>query len=206
METTLHQTPIFSCLREQVTCIVEATRLVRSGISRDATETVRCMERILELECQGNRIARRSLRDLDIGVSDLKPFGKADLRRVCWHLDGVLTTLEDLATRILAYRVAKFTPAAVKLGDIVNSCGGELPNLIDSAGNVQTVGETAARIYELEEQTRSTLLQAMTELFDSEVDAVRLMKTKDVYEFLEKIVDAFADAARAIEDMVLKVP
>lgn len=204
METTQHQSQIFSDLREQVGCIVEATRLVRSGISRDATETIRCMEGILELECRGNRFARRSLGDLGVSASGLTTIGRADVHSLIWHLERVLSTLEDLATRILAYRVTTFTPAAVRLGDIVASCGGALPVLLDTAGKGQPVSEAATRLYDLADQTRSTLLQAMTELFDSEANAVQLMKNKDVYEFLERIVDAFADVARLIEEIAIK--
>ena len=66
------------------------------------------------------------------------------------------------------------------------------------------VAASAQKIKALEEEGDATYHEAVGELFDGDIDALEVMKWKDLYDTLETALDECEDVANTLESIALK--
>ena len=82
----------------------------------------------------------------------------------------------------------------------------EITKLVWDHGNARQLGERMVRVSELENQADALYLAALGALFrgDSGLDAVAIMKWKEIYQGLEDACDKCKDFTHVIANVVIK--
>jgi uncharacterized protein Yka (UPF0111/DUF47 family) len=120
------------------------------------------------------------------------------------RFDDVLDGIEDAAHRIAAYRVSSLPANGLRLCEIIESCVVLIVQDINNVGATGNGADHRAEIKRLEQEADSVARSGIAELFQRESDALRVLKLKEIYEFLESTIDRCEDVADALESISAK--
>lgn len=144
---------------------------------------------------------------IELGKNFITPFDREDIHYLATALDDVADYIWSSAKRILNYNIEDIDETAVKFVNIITKAVtalhgalGQLRNLKD----IRLLTEACVTINSLENEADDLLDSAMVNLFNSNIDAVSLMKKKDLYEELEIVTDKCEEATNVIESIIIK--
>ena len=80
----------------------------------------------------------------------------------------------------------------------------EIHNVILSLKGAKNIKEFCIKLHTLENQADEIHDTAMSKLFNNGMKEIEIIKFKDIYDFLEEIVDTAEDLANVIEGIVVK--
>ena len=187
---------------DQVATIVEASRVFLEGAKLGNSHLPAAAAEIVKLEHRGDEIIHEIFTRLN--QTFITPLDPEDIHSLSSHLDDVLDGIEDAAHRIVAYRVEPIPPVVVRLCEIVHECAKALELAIDALRKDKLVLEHCIEINRLEDEADQLVRAAVADLFDNERDPIRLIKLKEVYDFLELTTDACEDVADVLQNVVVK--
>ena len=110
--------------------------------------------------------------------------------------------------RMAFFKMRQPTPHAVNLAkQIVRGCEKlvEAVRGMRSTKNYERVMEHCIELHEVENAGDDILHDALTELFDTEKDPIRVIKWKDIYETMEKVTDRLEDVANVMQGVIVKM-
>ncbi|MBI3666174.1 MAG: DUF47 family protein [Acidobacteria bacterium] len=108
------------------------------------------------------------------------------------------------AGRLLMFKLAVLPPAVATLAEIIEASSRALVKAVEAMAEGDHVMEHLIEINRLEDEADRVNRQALAELFDTEKNAIELIKLKEIYEILESATDLCEDAANVIESVVVK--
>lgn len=133
----------------------------------------------------------------------ITPIDPEDIQSLSSHLDDVIDGIEDCVQRMLDYRV-DLPGTVLELCRIVQSCCLILQKAFDALAQQKPFIEHSIEINRLEEAADQLRRAAVKELFENEKDPIRLIKLKEIYEFLEQTTDYCEDVADALQNVQVK--
>ncbi len=161
--------------------------------------------RIKEIEHEGDEITHRAMEKLH--SSFLTPIDRADIHNLISRLDDILDLIDATAERIWLYRVKVIETEAVELAAVlikavteVSKAMTQLRNLKDRTG----IMETCKEINRYENEGDQLIRKAVARLYLEESDAIRVLKWKEIYDYLEDAVDRCEDVANVLEGVALE--
>lgn len=187
---------------EQVRIIGEASRLLLEGAEAGNAHLASAALKIRSLEQQGDEIIHEIY--VRLNQTFITPLDPEDLHSLSSHLDDVLDGIEDAAHRMVSYRIDPIPSTVIELCRIVHSCSDTLQKAFTALAEGQRFIEYSIEINRLEEVADQLVRSAVSDLFLHEKDAIRIMKLKEVYEFLEQTTDACEDVADALQNVMVK--
>jgi uncharacterized protein Yka (UPF0111/DUF47 family) len=116
----------------------------------------------------------------------------------------VIDGLEDLAYRIVAYRIDPIPGPVIEGCRELLSCIASLQKAFAALHSNKKVVEHCIEVNRIEEVVDVLVRRAIKDLFDNEKDAIQLIKLKEVYDLLEATVDSCEDVAVALQNVVVK--
>lgn len=154
---------------------------------------------VLDLEQRGDALIREIVRRTNTTfVTAIEP---EDVRLLASRLDDVLDGIEEVAYRIAAYRIAELPTAAVRLCEIIESCGQLIGEAVDAASERGDVLAQCAEINRFEDEADRLTRSAIAELLQAPADPLGILKLKEIYELLEGTVDRCEDVADALQSI-----
>jgi predicted phosphate transport protein (TIGR00153 family) len=160
------------------------------------------MRDIKELEHLGDRLTHE-LVDL-INRTFVTPFDRDDMYRLASVLDDICDHVDDSAEKIVGYGVGEIHPAARQQADVVRRAAGKLCEAIARLDGFKDSKRQLIELRELEDEGDRIARSAIAQLFDGGVDAISLIRWKDIHEQLEEAVDACENAADVLEAILVK--
>jgi uncharacterized protein Yka (UPF0111/DUF47 family) len=106
--------------------------------------------------------------------------------------------------RMLAYRIDPLPGTVLELCRLVQSCGLSLLQAFESLAKNQPFMDHCIEINRLEEAADQLVRAAVAALFQDEKDPIRVIKLKEIYEFLEQTTDYCEDVADALQNVQVK--
>ena len=159
-------------------------------------------KRMEALERSGDEVAHKIFDRLS--ATFITPFDPEDIQALASALDDVLDAMEDAAFRIVAYRVDPIPSPALELGEMIaNSCSA-IERALRALHKKESVTEPCIEVNRLEDQADAIERTMLTALFSSQIDAITLIKLKDLYEALESTTDRCEDVADVVQGIALK--
>ena len=161
--------------------------------------------KIKALEHEGDKITH----DLFTITSQtfVTPLDREDISRLTTSIDEVVNYTDETADKLVLFKIKEPTPYMIELSKVLLSASQEIyllmkrlrdfKNANDLVGHCRTI-----RKYEHEGDT--IYRNAIAELFETNTNAVEIIKLKDIYENLEDSIDKCQDTADIVEDIALK--
>lgn len=152
----------------------------------------------LELRCDeiSSRVVKR------LNKTFITPFDREDIFALTKRLDDISDMLLGTAARIETFSISKKIPSADKLASIVHKQAQELGIAIQDL-SARRVNETKA-VKDLESEADQVYRNAIKELFESERDAIELIKKKEILDLLERTSDRCQSVANVILSIFIK--
>lgn len=189
----------FNYFLGQVRLISEAALLLVEGARNDMTEVA---PKIKKLEKDGDELIHEIFHKLN--STFITPLDPEDIHSLASHLDDVLDGIEEVAHRIVAYQVRPLPLAALQICEMIESSAKTFELAFEALSRNDPVMEHCIEINRLEDHADQVARAAVAELFEREADPIRLIKLKEIYEFLEMTTDYCEDVADALQNVLVK--
>jgi predicted phosphate transport protein (TIGR00153 family) len=154
------------------------------------------------IEHEADKIVHQIVRELAVTYNS--PFDREDLHHLASSLDDVIDFSFGAADRVILYKIDMIPRAASELCNVIQCQADEMLAAVSSLRYRDKALQHCTAVNQLEHDADQILSQALAELFESERDAIRLIKIKELYKQLASATDRAKDAAQAIETMVMK--
>jgi predicted phosphate transport protein (TIGR00153 family) len=160
------------------------------------------VDAIKRLEHEADQITHEVVNRLD--RTFITPLDREDIHKLASDLDDVMDAMDGTARRSQIFRVG-LAPAGVKqLTEVIQrmvACLGEAVGRLKKGDDVMRYCIEAKR---LEEEGDAIYQEALGRLFETERDALEVIKWKEIYDTLELTLDQAEDVANVIESVTLK--
>jgi uncharacterized protein len=160
------------------------------------------MRDVKELEHRGDRLTHE-LVDL-INRTFVTPFDRDDMFRLAGVLDDIFDHVDDSAEKIVGYGAREIREPAKRQAELIHRAAGKLSEAIARLEGFKDSKRQLIELRELEDEGDRIAREAIAELFRGGVDAIALIRWKDIHEQLEEAVDACENAADVVEASLVK--
>lgn len=144
---------------------------------------------------------------LELGQNFITPFDREDIHYLATALDDVADYMYAGGKKIVTYNVTETNSYMKDMSMIVQE---SVAHLAEAVGhlrdmkNIRAITEACVKVNSLENKADDLFDFGITSLFSNNLDAVEIIKLKDVYEDLEIITDKCEDATNIIESIIVK--
>ncbi|MDR3552460.1 MAG: DUF47 family protein [Clostridia bacterium] len=139
--------------------------------------------------------------------SFITPIDREDIYLIAKEMDDIVDHIESSAYRFKLFNIKEIRPAAMEMTDMIVNCTKELKVVVDEMRYMKTskiLHEKIIEVNRIENQGDDVYREAIHNLFLNETDPMEVIKWKEIYEYMEKTVDACEDVANVIEGIVTK--
>ncbi len=181
--------PQFQAMSKQVVAGADLFTEFVSTTQHD--KQVELYTKIKSIETECDHIVIRIYDELS--ASFIAPFDREDIHQLCGDLDDVMDNINDAAKRILLYNPKTIPNKAMHMAEIILECAkainaafAELPHL---HSHPHIAIEQCAKLHDLEHEGDDVYDNFVKELFETEHDAVELLKIKEIMQSMENATD-----------------
>ena len=192
----------FEYFHQQVKFICQAADLLVEGAAAGNAHLASAAHQIKAIEEQADTVIHEIYTRLN--STFITPLDPEDIHSLSSHLDDVIDGIEDSVHRMLAYRIDPLPGTVLELCRLVQSCGLSLLQAFESLAKNQPFMDHCIEINRLEEAADQLVRAAVAALFQDEKDPIRVIKRKEIYEFLEQTTDYCEDVADALQNVQVK--
>jgi len=163
------------------------------------------IQRIKELEHVGDNLTHQMVDRLN--RSFLTPFDREDMYQLIIRLDDVLDLLDGAASRLQLYRIGTPPGRLLPLVEVLDNATAVVEKLVAGLQPRLTyagIKPGLEKVHDLENQGDTIQREALADLFETEKDAIVVIKLKQIYEFIEAAIDKCEDVANVIEGICVK--
>lgn len=174
------------------------------ALLNDYTDLDRKVERVLDIEHEGDEITHDVIRRLN--TTFVTPFDREDIHLLASSLDDVLDHIEAAAEYLQLHKIEKPLPQMIALADTLATAATDtaaaMPRL--RRMNMNELQGYWVEINRLENEGDRMYRRTIAELFSGDYRAMDVLKYKEITEQIEQGIDRLEDVANAIENIVLK--
>ena len=192
----------FTYFHLQAKYICQAADLLTEGAASGNAHLASAAHQIRVIEEQADQVIHEIYALLN--STFITPMDPEDIHSLSSHLDDVIDGIEDSAHRMLSYRIEPIPSTVVELCRLVQSCGVALMKAFEALAKGQPLMEHCIEVNRLEGAADRLGRAAVADLFENEKDPIRVIKLKEIYEFLEQTTDYCEDVADALQNLQVK--
>lgn len=187
---------------DQAKLISQAASLLAKAVQTPNADLRRTAEEISDLERRADDIIHEIFTRLN--QTFITPIDPEDIHSLSSHLDDVIDGIEELSHRISTYKITPVPGVVIKGCQELVACVEALHKAFLALHSNQKVQEHCIEVNRIEEVVDLLIRNATADLFDTETDAIRLIKLKEIYELIEQTTDYCEDVAVALQNVVVK--
>lgn len=195
------ETRFFDLFAEDAANVLGAARLFEAMLRTFDAPEERARE-IRDAEHRGDEISH------DIGhrleATFVTPFDREDIYALISGLDDVLDYIEECADTFVLYRIQAPTAVAVQQASIIVRQCEQLHDALSHLRGFTGLDKYWIEVHRLENEGDALARNAIADLFGGGMDAIEVIKWKDVYGLLESTIDKCEDVANIIERITIK--
>jgi predicted phosphate transport protein (TIGR00153 family) len=179
--------------------VVACARRLRDLLNGDDV----ALEDFVVLERHGDELTRKLLQRLN--TSFVTPFDREDIHELTEELDDVV---DDVLEVVHKLRLGDGDPTAVpelkEQADLLVRMTEEAAELVARLESMKGVTPHNDNLDHLESAGDAVFRQALGRLFSGELDAIAVLRWKDVVEAMEAALNTLEDVSDVVESIVLK--
>lgn len=134
----------------------------------------------------------------------ITPFDREDIHDLMSRLDDVLDGIQEVAETFVIYDVKTPTDDARHLAAILAAQANQLVEAIVKLDGLKGLEANIKQVHDLENEADGLSRAAVARLFRDGIEAIEVIKWRDIYTALENTIDAAEDAAEVLERIVAK--
>lgn len=137
----------------------------------------------------------------------ITPLDREDIFLITKEMDDIADHIESVAYRFKLFSIRSISPVALEMTEMIISATAELKVIIDELRNMKTskiLHEKIVEVNRIENRGDAIYRDAIHDLFENEKDPFELIKWKEIYEYMEKTIDACETVANLVEGVVSK--
>jgi uncharacterized protein len=181
---------------------LEVARLVERRFREHPNSGV-TQEQVKATETAGDAIVRDLITLLN--TQYLTPFDREDIYLLATEIDDVVDYLEEASDLLGLYGVELPTKHAVQQCGIIVKAVEQLSTACANLKGMSGIQQTLVELKSLEDEGDRIFRDALAALFrDDRIDPLIVIRWKDIYEALERALDACETAANVIANIVVK--
>jgi uncharacterized protein len=192
----------FEYFLKQANFICQASALLVEGAAAGNSHLASAAHQIRAIEEQADTVIHEVYSHLN--STFITPLDPEDIHSLSSHLDDVIDGIEDSAHRMLAYKIEPIPSTVVELCRLVQGCGTAIQSAFEALAKGKPLMNHCIEVNRLEEAADQLGRNAVADLFQNEKDPIRIIKLKEVYEFLEQTTDYCEDVADALQNVKVK--
>ena len=155
------------------------------------------------VETEGDEITRELIQLLN--TQYVTPFDREDIYELTTAIDDVVDDIEEASDLLELYGVESPTRHAVEQCAILVGAVEQLAEALQRLKGLRGIQDVLAELKRLEDEGDRVVHDAVAALFrDDRIDPLIVIRWKDIYEGLERAIDAAEHAANVIANIVVK--
>ena len=160
-------------------------------------------EQVKSSETVGDAITRELITLLN--TQYLTPFDRDDIYQLATEIDDVVDHLEEASDLLGLYGVEMPASYAIEQCEIIVKAVEQLSIACSNLKGMKGVQQALFELKALEDQGDRTLREALASLFRNDgIDPLIVIRWKDIYEALERALDACETAGHVIANILVK--
>jgi uncharacterized protein Yka (UPF0111/DUF47 family) len=181
---------------------LETARLVERRFREHPSSGV-TQEQVKAVETAGDTFTRELITLLN--TQYVTPFDREDIYQLATEIDDIVDFLEEASDLLGLYGVEMPTRHAVQQCAVIVRACEQLAVACDNLKGMRGVQEALVQVKQFEDEGDRILRDALAALFrDEGIDPLIVIRWKDIYEALERGLDACETAANVIANIVVK--
>jgi len=161
--------------------------------------------KLKEIEHEADNITHKTYERMH--KTFLMPIDREDIYALVNNMDSIMDCIESTAVLISLYKVKKPSDEIIRQAQILNDTtrkGKSIIYALRDMKNSEKILADCVEIHSLENAGDIVLRTAIANLFESEKNAIELVKRKEIIEQLEEAIDACEKVSNTVEGIVLK--
>jgi hypothetical protein len=181
---------------------LQVARLVERRFREHPSSGV-TQEQVKREETEGDSLTREIITLLN--TQYVTPFDREDIYLLATEIDDVVDYLEEASDLLGLYGIEMPTRHAVEQCAVIVRACEQLALACDNLKGMRGVDEALVELKRLEDEGDRLLRDAVGSLFrDERIDPLNVIRWKDIYEALERALDACDTAANVIANIYVK--
>lgn len=194
----------FTLFDKQAECLMEGAETLRLAIEKGEVDPSR-LAKVREIEAKADGFSSAVISQLN--KSFITPFDREDIHSLTKALDDVIDMMNTIANRMSTYKITEVRKSLMESALVIEEACRALSSAVKGMRdmkNYELVMSSCLEVSRLENISDSIRDTALGALFESEKNAVTIIKWKEIYEDAETVVDICEDAAHVVESIMLK--
>ena len=192
----------FALFNQQVQVICAAASLLVDGAEKGNSRLAEVATQIVALEHKGDELIHEIFTRLN--QTFITPLDPEDIHSLSSRLDDVLDGIEDAVHRMVAYRLDAIPQEMILLARIIHRCSQAMAKAFQALEKGEKVMDDCIEINRLENEADNLVRGTVAALFETQKDAIQLIKLKEIYDFLEATTDSCEDVADVLQNVMVK--
>ncbi len=160
------------------------------------------VEAIKRLEHEADQVTHEVVSRLD--RTFITPLDREDIHQLASDLDDVMDAMDGTARRSQIFRLGVAPQGVMRLTEVIQRMVAVLAEAVSRLRKGDDVMRYCIEAKQLEEEGDSIYHEALGLLFETERDALEVIKWKEIYDNLELTLDQSEDVANVLESVTLK--
>ena len=180
----------------------EAASLLRQLLENPPERRTPLIEAIKRLEHEADQVTHEVVNRLD--RTFITPLDREDIHQLASDLDDVMDVMDGTARRAQIFRLGVAPVGARQLVAVIEKMVGVLGEGVARLKKGDDIMRFCVEAKKLEEEGDAIYHEALGKLFETERDALEVIKWKEIYDNLERTLDEAEDVANVLESISLK--
>ena len=199
------ETNYFATLNAMVDCSVRAAIQLNEMLN-DYTNVTSKAEAIHAVEHEGDKLLHGLIRELNSAF--ITPIDREDLLHVGNMIDSITDAIEDVANMFDMLSIRKVEKEAFAMSEVmVDACKAlaEAVKEFEMFRNSKKLSGLVIEVNHLEEKGDALYRSTMKKLFNNTgMTVLDVVKWKEIYDYMERVLDSCEDVADLLESAALK--
>jgi predicted phosphate transport protein (TIGR00153 family) len=183
--------------------LVEGSRELTKILGTDPGEREAVASRMREIEHNADMATHEIIRK--VNSSFITPFDREDIHGLAANLDDCMDLMDAAVDLIVLYRIGELPHGVSDQVEVLARMSELTADAMPRLRSMKDLAEYWIEINRLENQADQIYRRLLAELFNgTHLDAITIMKHKEVIEELEAAADAFEQVAHKVESIAVK--
>lgn len=192
----------FELLTQQANHLVRGAEVLAQIHGANIERRAELRDQLHQIEHQCDEVTHQVSSKLN--STFVTPFDRDDISFIASRLDDCMDYIDEAGDLIVLYKISDLPRGVVEQLNVIQRCCDLTAQAMPKLKSLGGLKDYWVEINRLENQGDQAYRRTLSEMFDSGLDALEVIKIKDVVEALEKAIDSFEGLANGVETIAIK--